>query len=141
MTQFAGDIVEIIKIDETWDGKEYAKVKENSWSWDLRAFETIKVTKQELLDMPIGTKITTDRYYHNVFIKMDSDTFENGDDDILDECDINDDLSVDYYGDKIIKIEKPTYETFYEYSEEIKEMTMEEIEKELGYKVKIIKED
>ena len=39
---------------------------------------------------------------------------------------------------KIIRIEEPTYTLVYEQvSEQVKEMKLEEIEKELGYKIKI----
>lgn len=43
---------------------------------------------------------------------------------------------------KIIKIEEPTsYITVYEPKEEIKEMTLADVCKELGYEIKLIKED
>ena len=45
------------------------------------------------------------------------------------------------FGNKIIEIQIPTYETIYKADKEVKEMTIAEIEKELGYPVKIIKED
>ena len=116
-------------------------------TWDEQCFEKIydKPTKEELRDMPIGTKITTDRKEDNVFVKTEEDSLEFYSveyNDNLDSGDINNDLSIDCYGTKIIKIEKPTgYETVYKYDrDEIKEMTVSEIEKELGHPVKIIKE-
>lgn len=106
-----------------------------------------KPTKEELEEMPIGTRITTDRKNDNVFIKIENDetVFSSIEEcDCLSSYDIEDDLTInDYdYGTKIVKIEVPTeYETKYDYSNEVKEMTIAEIEKELGYGVKIIKEE
>lgn len=104
-----------------------------------------KVTKKELLDMPIGTKITTDAKKYNVYVKVDEDCFRNEAADFINDCDIEDDLTLDVcdedYGTRIIKIEEPTYSTIYDYSTEAKEMTVAEIEKALGHAVKIIKEE
>ena len=41
----------------------------------------------------------------------------------------------------IIKVERPTYTTVFERDEEVKEMTIAEISKALGYEVKIVKEE
>ena len=48
----------------------------------------------------------------------------------------NDDKDYD-----IIKVERPTYTTVFERDEEVKEMTIAEISKALGYEVKIVKEE
>lgn len=102
-----------------------------------------KPTKEELLKMPVGTKITTNRDYDNIFVKISDDVFKNNYDECIWDVDIEKDLSINepYYGTKIIKIEVPTYETLYDSSEEVKEMTMDEICKALGYNVKIVKEE
>lgn len=104
----------------------------------------MKITKQKLLDMPIGTKIITDAKENNEYV-YDGDSFidENG---CIDDYDINEDLTLDTYdeetyGTRIIKIEEPEYTTIYDYSAEVKEMTVAEIEKALGHAVKIIKEE
>ena len=104
-----------------------------------------KPTKQELLEMPAGTKIYTDAEEDNEYVKKGDCNFESRDFTILCE-EINDNLTLDTendedYGSKIIKIEKPTYETVYDESTEVQEMTVAEIEKALGHAVKIIKED
>ena len=101
-----------------------------------------KHTKEELLELPIGTKITTDLKEHNVFVKTCENEFKSDDCEIISDYDIKDDLSIKDkdYGTKILKIEIPTYETIYDTTKEVKEMTMNEICKELGYNVKIIKE-
>lgn len=102
-----------------------------------------KSTKEELLKMPIGTKITTNKDEDNIFVKISDCVFENNDDECVWDTYIEEDLSITdiEYGDKIMKIEVPTYETVYDSSEEVKEMTMDEICKALGYNVKIIKEE
>lgn len=41
----------------------------------------------------------------------------------------------------VVRIEKPRYEVVWERHEEIKKMTIEDIEKELGYKIEIVKEE
>ena len=146
MKEYAGDMVEITSIDKTYNGKEFVRIKENGWAWDIRAIEEIIVTKQELLSMPIGTKIITDAEDedYRIWIKIDDKFANNYDTDCrIDDYDINDDLTLDVdsdFGLRIVKIEKPTYETVYE-MHEIKEMTIAEIEKALGHPVKIIKED
>lgn len=107
-----------------------------------------KITKQKLFNMPLGTVITTnaeDEDYQK-WIKIDADYFINSDDSdyCLSRYDINENLTLDCdedYGTRIIKVEEPEYRTIYNYSEEAKEMTVAEIEKELGHAVKIIKEE
>ncbi len=105
-----------------------------------------KPTKKELLAMPVGTKITTADNKDNEFI-YNNNRFINSKGDSIYTYEIMEDLtlqagSVDIYGSKIIKIEKPQYTTIYEEKQkEIKEMTIAEIEKKLGYPVKIVKEE
>lgn len=76
-----------------------------------------KPTKEELLDMPKGTKIFTDAKKDNEFV-YDGNTFcsENT---LLYPSYLKYDLTInptrkDKYGTRITKIEKPTYETVYE---------------------------
>lgn len=128
-------------------GKEYPVVwKEYQIENNEECFELIslkKPTKEELLKMPIGTKITTNKDEDNIFVKISDCVFENNDDECVWDTDIEEDLSITDIecGDKIIKIEVPTYKTVYDNSEEIREMTMDEICKALGYNVKIVKEE
>ena len=102
-----------------------------------------KPSKSELLKMPLGTIIKTDTEEgNNVFVKVGEETFYNYDDDKLDEEDIHDDLNIDFFGNKIIEIQEPIcYKTIYTENREIREMTISEIEKKLGYPIKVIKED
>ncbi len=150
MKEMEGKIVTIkdISYERTWVSIEECP---NRYNYDIRAFEKIyeKPTLKKLERMPMGTKITIDREDDNVLVKTEEDELEFysiKQNENLDRYDINDDLTIDEDWDdettKIIKIEKPVeYETVYEYfEEEKKEMTIAEIEKELGYSVKIVKE-
>ena len=103
-----------------------------------------KITKEELFDFPIGTRITTDAKEDNVFTKTQSDEFENDEYDIINDYDVEDDLTLndEDYGKRIVKIEVPaTYDVVYDFSQQVREMTLAEISEELGYEVKIIKEE
>lgn len=139
------EIMAQIEFDEKLDGCWGNGYK---WNVDYDKLELIndkKLTKDELLKLPTGTKITTDNNGNNVFIKICEDRFVNDDCDSLCDYDINNDLTIDDEdcGTRIIKVEVPsvlTYETKYDYSEEVREMTIAEISKALGYEVKIIKE-
>lgn len=135
---------------EVFDAKtisgEHSDREERYYSLNEKHFELIpstKLTREELLSMPSGTRITTDLdSKYNIFTKAD-DEFISDDGTCIDGYDINDDLTLDDddYGTKIIKIEKPAeYETVYDRSTEVKEMTIADIEKALGHLVKIVKE-
>lgn len=143
MEELAGKIVTII---DAWDnnGGRYS-INEDSYNctWSEDMFEGLaKLSKEELFKMPLGTIIKTDREKHKIFVKVGKDDFCNDYCDHIESRNVNDDLSLNCnLSKKIIEIQEPTYETIYQADEEIKEMTIAEIEKELGYPVKIIKED
>lgn len=144
MEEFAGKIVTITKAWKN-NGERY-EIKEdmNSYTWSEDMFEnSTKPTKEELLAMPIGTIIKTDREKNNVYIKVGKNDFCNDYADHIEDVNIEDDLTIncDYYGNKIAEIQEPTYNTIYKADKEVKEMTIAEIEKELGYPIKVIKED
>ena len=139
------------KDDKSWKPYQVYFEDIDDFYWfleDQLALVNKKITKQELFDMPIGTKIYTDTKDEDYqkWIKTSKEYFYNYESEVnLNEDDINNDLTLDFYDDdygiKIIKIEEPTYETVYDYSTEVQEMTVAEIEKALGHAVKIIKED
>lgn len=108
---------------------------------DKRLFYYYELCLENIFSLPLGSKIITDKEEHNVFIKVGEDDWCNDDSDHLQKSDLNEDLTINdsFLGDKIIKVEEATHEVFYE-KNEIKEMTVAEIEKALGYPVKIIKE-
>ena len=152
--QKIGDIVEIVEIDEKNDRYKADCPYNGKWYFmedELAPITYSKPTKQELLDMPAGTKIYTDAENENYQEWVKENFFYNRYGDWIGKCEINEDLTLDEdidedYGKKIIKIEVPTYETVYEYlEEEPKETLIEIIERALsdalGYAVKIVKED
>lgn len=143
---------EEIGVIEEFDGNESVKnniriIFEDGYSncWcheDEIELVNKKPSKSELLKMPLGTIIKTDREIeNNVFVKVGEETFCNDNDDELDEEDICDDLSIEFFGNRIIEIQEPTYRSIYTINKEIREMTISEIEKELGYPIKVIRED
>ena len=148
-----GELVEIITIKEDTEYQPYeCKSLEYDEVWWVYENEIVfaDYTWEKFLEAPMGTKIILDdgvvflhigdnmccsfRLSGNIACKVD-----------LNDCDglkslynCNNFKSFeDYVHRKIIKIEEPTYTTVYEPKEEIKEMTIEEIEEKLGYKIKI----
>lgn len=119
----------------------------NNWIINNDELELVeKLTKGKLLDMPVGTKITTDAEDedYRLWIKIEDSTFILSNDDCctIDDYEINKDLTLDAdedYGTKIIKVEEPRYTEIY--ADETKEMTIAEIEKKLGYSIKVVKEE
>lgn len=85
----------------------------------------------------------------NKLLYTDNEEFDDLDDknenSLLDLSDLADDLTyydVDEKENDIMKVERPiNYTTMFERKEETREMTLEEICKELGYDVKIVKEE
>lgn len=143
MEKLAGEIVTITNVNKVFAGVRYVIDKDDRFfSWTEDMFESLtKPTKEELFKMPIGTIIKTDQEENNVFVKVGEDDFCNDCADHIEEYDVNDDLTLNMFATKIVEIQEPTFETIYRADEEIKEMTMLEIEKELGYPIKIIKEE
>ena len=114
----------------------------NNYIWSEDMIENfVKPSKEELFKMPLGTIIKTDRDCNNVFVKVGENDFCNDDVDHIESCYVNDDLSLECFGNKIIEIQEPSYRTIYKADEEVKEMTIAEIEKELGYPIKVVKEE
>lgn len=140
MEKFKGKTVTIYSVNS-----EAYRIEEDnmSWDWTEDMFEGLAIiTKEELFKMPIGTKITTDLEENNIFVKVGENDFCNNDCDHIEYDNIKEDLSLDYYEEgKIIEIQEPNYTTIYKEDKQVKEMTIAEIEKELGYPIKVVKED
>ena len=142
MEELAGKIVTITEVWENDGGRYYIKEDMYNYIWSEDMFEnSTKPTKEELFKMPLGTIIKTDRYCNNVFVKVGENDFCNDAVDHIEDNYVNDDLSLECFGNKIIEIQIPTYETIYKADKEVKEMTIAEIEKELGYPVEIVEEE
>lgn len=138
MVKMAGKVVTIDRAGEL----DYS-IKEDGYIWTDRMFEgldysLVTLGKVTLLNMPVGTKIITDKGKELVY---DGECFSDKDDVIMDTM-IDNDLNLIYddmdYGTKIIEILEPEYRTVWK--EEVKKMTLKEIEKELGYPVEIVEE-
>ena len=113
MQNLAGKIVTIESVRE-----ESYKIEQDNgyWDWTEDMFEEIKKpTKEELLKMPKGTKVITDKKENNEFIFDGCDDFENEKGDFFWNIDVNEDLSLDDkdYGTKIIEIQTQKYETYW----------------------------
>ena len=139
MEKFKGKTVTIYSVNS-----EAYRIEEDNmrWEWTEDMFEGLAIiTKEELFAMPLGTIIKTDEKEHNIFVKVGENDFCNDDADHIESCDVNDDLSLKYFGHKIIEIQEPNYTTIYKEDKQVKEMTIAEIEKELGYPIKVVKEE
>lgn len=144
MIRLAGKIVTIKRVN----ANSY-KIEEdnNDWYWTKEMFEgSIKLTKKELFDMPIGTKIKVEKDddTFSILIKVEGEYFVDIEecDQLIKEDDVEDDLRVNCWGyTKIIEVQEPNYSTVYiENEDDKKEMTIAEIEEKLGYPIKIVKE-
>lgn len=101
-----------------------------------------KFTIDDLINTPLGTKITFDN--REVFFKTHKLEFENVNysltigDEILENLTLNKKYS--FIGDKITKVEIPKYKTIYVDNTK-KKMTLREIEKLVGGPVEIVEEE
>lgn len=119
--------------------KKIYTIKEYGFAWTDEMFECIeKPSREDFLKMPVGTKIITDKGKELVY---DGECFSDKDDVIIDTM-IDDDLNLIYddmdYGTKIIEILEPEYRTVWK--EEVKKMTLKEIEEKLGYEIELVEE-
>lgn len=114
MQSLAGKIVTIKKIDDIYLLSYNIEEDDGKWNWTEDMLEELKKpTKEELLKMPEGTKVITDKKENNEFIFDGRDIFENEDEDYFYNIDVNEDLSLDAgdCGTKIIEIQTQKYET------------------------------
>lgn len=136
----AFEIGEIAKIDEIDNSCRLCYHCENSNNSEWLKEEEITpfdYTWEDFLKAPIGTKVTFEsgdilvKYFDNGFTNYGKSRRY----DLLEGFkDVNGWLG------KIIKIEEPIYQTVYEPTEQVEEMTMEEVCKALGKNIKIVKE-
>lgn len=142
MEEFEGKIVTITNV---YDDKVY--IKEDTGRdtdrhiWDLRAFEELSFNKGDIKEGDIITLRNGDR----LLIDADKDVSDLSDENTNPiyslYCFENDmtyrDGNSNY---DIVKVERPVeYSTVYDRKEEVREMTVEEISKALGYEVKVVK--
>lgn len=136
-----GEIAIIGNIDEDVTYGIYCK-NENNCEW-LRKIDILPLdyTWEDFLKCPIGTKVIFESGKNLFKVDKDEygDEFANMSDNFSYEELEGFKIKYSDYG-KIIKIEEPTYTTVYEPTEEVEEMTMEEVCKALGKQIKIVKE-
>lgn len=136
MESIAGTIV---TIDQVRLENYHIKEDHREWYWVDDFFEDVEFSKDLITDLSLVTLENGDRL---IYIK-ERDEFK----DLIVDYDnglgeIEDIESDGYVGKhKIVKIEQPEFRSVYSYSDNVvKEMTVEEISKTLGYEVKIVKE-
>lgn len=139
MEKLSGTVVTISYADN-----DFYKVEGNNWNWVDDFFESVNIFDKNLItDLSVVTLDNGDKL---VYIKNEDlfrDFYPHYANDLADMSDINADGSIEgrFHGKtKIVKVEQPVYSTVYENPEDVKEMTVEEISKALGYEVKIVKE-
>ena len=140
MEEFEGKIVTITNV---YDDKVHIKEDDDGHVWDLRAFEELEglvINKDDIKEGDIITLRNGDR----LLIDAGKDVS-----DLSDENN-NSVYSLDYYENDmtyragnsnydIVKVERPVeYSIVYD-KEAVREMTVEEISKALGYEVKVVK--
>ena len=130
-----GEIVKIIKINHNADCSYFCENEFNSEWVSEEEIELLEYTWEDFLKAPIGTKVTFED--GTILVKSDVDRFDN-EEDVATYRYIESFNRKDGYG-KIIKIEEPTYTTVYELTEQVEEMTMEEVCKALGKNIKIVR--
>lgn len=131
---------------------EHSIKNEKGWEYTVdnseKEFELIEreerkmeFTKSDLKDGDVVTLRNGDRLIHNN--GNFTDLNEEHDNYLAYIDDLNDDLTCEDSDEKdsdIVKVERvKEYTTVYERNEEVKEMTVEEVSKALGYEVKIVK--
>lgn len=142
--EYIRKIFTIRDIDE-YCGRKIVRLKETEYiSPYIENIELAKSTKEELLKMPFGTKIITDKEEENEFLLSNEGCFANCGDGInILDSDITDDLEItdSNCGTKILEIQEPTYTTIWKRDTEVRKMTLSEVCEKLGYDVEIIKEE
>lgn len=134
-----GSLVEITGLDEIDCDYKCSGIdkygNKDSWWVSEDDIAPLEYTWEDFLKAPIGTKVTFEK--GEVYVKDTEESF-NFNRDFLYYDEVEKFASNDF--GKIVTIEEPIYTTVYEPKEEVKEMTIAELEKELGYKIKVVKE-
>ena len=145
MADYKGRIVTIKRANVFEEEYQYKIDADSSeWLWDEEWFESVNEVKniEDLKDGDIITLGNGDRlsYFDGSFTDL-NDVYTNN---VCDLSDLNYDLTFKHKHNKeenkVVKVERPlTYYEVFNREETVKEMTIEEISKALGYKVKIVK--
>ena len=150
MEQMAGKVVTISNTKVKMFGKCRYKIKEDHelWTWDEDMFENYSYTWKRFKKCPVGTKVTFEG--GETLVKIDRrehtqelfDCFENADysRNYGDLVNFRDNFGLSPLG-KIVKIEEPKYLEVFNPQDTTEEMTLEEVCKELGRNIKIVKKE
>ena len=142
MDIYLGKTIEIEEVDD--EDKDYYS---NGWHWTDEMIERKEnekynmFTKDDLENGDIiflrnGNELIV--YNDNELCDLESDYFNplNNLEDLEEDLTYEDDEDYD-----VVEVKRPSgYDTMFERKEEVKEMTVSEISKKLGYEVKIVKE-
>lgn len=137
MEEFEGKIVTITNV---YDDKVHIKEDGDGYVWDLRAFEELVINKHDIKEGDIITLRNGDR----LLVDADKDVSDLSDENTNSVYSLNcfeNDMTYNNGNSNydIVKVERPIgYSTVYD-KEVVREMTVEEISKALGYEVKVIK--
>lgn len=131
----------IVTITNVYDNKAHIKEDDDGYVWDLRAFEELSFNKGDIKEGDIITLRNGDRLLVDADKDL-QDLSEENDNSVASLYVYRDDM-IHCCGNKdydIVKVERPVeYSTVYDRKEEVREMTVEEISKALGYEVKVVK--
>lgn len=150
MEEYVGKIVTISNIGtHDRDYKYSIKEDEGCWVWDEEWLEPVNYTFNkkdiqagDIIELDNGDKLVAHYGYSHDILFEDLD-YQKNENPVSDIEYIHEDGTIDSYRGheyKIVSILRPIeYETIYNRNSEVKEMTVEEISKALGYEVKIVK--
>ena len=130
----------IVTITNVYDDKVHIKEDDDGFVWDLRAFEELSFNKGDIKEGDIITLRNGDR----LLVDADKglqDLSEENNNSVVSLYVYRDDMIYCYRNSNydIVKVERPVeYSIVYD-KEVVREMTVEEISKALGYEVKVVK--
>ena len=149
MEKYTGKTVTIKELDRC--GYKYAysiEEDDKEWMWDEEWLEPVNYTFNiediqagDIIELDNGDKLVA-HYDYSHDIKFEDLDHQKNDNPVSDIDDIEEDGSINNYDHeyKVVSVLRPIkYETIYNRNSEVKEMTVEEISKALGYEVKIVK--
>lgn len=137
MEKFEGKIV---TITDVYDDKVRIKEDVDGYVWDLRAFEELVINRDDIKEGDIITLRNGDRLLIDADKDVSDLSGENNNPVYSLYCFENDMTHRDGNSNyDIVKVERPVeYSIVYD-KEAVREMTVEEISKALGYEVKVVK--
>ena len=145
---FEGDFLDILNdyignictIEKIIRGGRAVNVKENNWTWDIRALELANITINNLQFGDIVTLRNGERYVvADCYLHGESDMYNGDCYSIYDMY--NKDLTQNENNEDedIVKVQRDGKVIYDREDTKVREMTVAEISKALGYEVKVVK--